>query len=227
MSPAARGPACPPFRPAADEGGVWRCWLRSAKNRPRLPAAGFLTFVLANGRAGPRPSVPWGPRGVRPDAERRPSRPCLFGEQSHRLSVTASRSRGAPSRMTKAQQSGESLPPEGHPPPQRAVGTERGGEPGRCEAPPRPGPEHGPQSHPPACAPTSLGSLVWSGLSAQGSARGHSGTEAHVPSCHVHLRTLPSTLPFSVAAAHVFECCAPGALPGLTEQVWAGGAGGC
>lgn len=180
-----------------------------------------------NGRAGPHPSVPWGPRAVRPDAERRPSRPCLFGEQSHRLSVTASRSRGAPSRMTKAQQSGESLPPEGHPPPQRAVGTERGGEPGRCEAPPRPGPEHGPQSHPPACAPTSLGSLVWSGLSAQGSARGHSGTEAHVPSCHVHLRTLPSTLPFSVAAAHVFECCAPGALPGLTEQVWAGGAGGC
>lgn len=114
MSPAARGPACPPFRPAADEGGVWRCRLRSAKNRPRLPAAGFLTFVLANGRAGPRPSVPWGPRAVRPDAERRPSRPCLFGEQSHRLSVTASRSRGAPSRMTKAQQSGESLPPEGH-----------------------------------------------------------------------------------------------------------------
>lgn len=148
MSPAARGPACPPFRPAADEGGVWRCRLRSAKNRPRLPAAGFLTFVLANGRAGPRPSVPWGPCAVRPDAERRPSRPCLFGEQSHRLSVTASRSRGAPSRMTKAQQSGESLPPEGHPPPQRAVGTERGGEPGRCEAPPRPGPEHGPQSHP-------------------------------------------------------------------------------
>lgn len=156
MSPAARGPACPPFRPAADEGGVWRCRLRSAKNRPRLPAAGFLTFVLANGRAGPRPSVPWGPRAVRPDAERRPTRPCLFGEQSHRLSVTASRSRGAPSRMTKAQQSGESLPPEGHPPPQRAVGTERGGEPGRCEAPPRPGPEHGPQpAPPPPWAPSS------------------------------------------------------------------------
>lgn len=153
MSPAARGPACPPFRPAADEGGVWRCRLRSAKNRPRLPAAGFLTFVLANGRAGPRPSVPWGPRAVRPDAERRPSRTCLFGEQSHRLSVTASRSRGAPSRMTKAQQSGESLPPEGHPPPQRAVGTERGGEPGRCEAPPCPGPEHGPQSQPPGLRP--------------------------------------------------------------------------
>lgn len=65
------------------------------------------------------------------------------------------------------------------------------------------------------------------GFGVQGSAGGHSGTETHVLSCHVHLRTLPSILPFSVTAANVFECCVTGTPPVLTEQVWAGGAGGC